>query len=231
MTHELSPQERVAATRRLYAVIMSYLERANWTPLEGALIMSGIHPHDGCTRIPTKNWIGLDGVQQHGDIIGARRILDEWASCSKEAQVAGVATPKVLPPFEFVMWCLGSGLETDWIHHFQNLVRCREPGEIDVIPLDIIEYTTQATRAVNSVLGRLRPGPADARVPSARASEPVATDKPIARSPMPIPINHENLSPMRLLLYLQSSRSRSARPTVRTVTIKVSDRPSFQTAA
>lgn len=198
MTDDSSPQERIAAARRLYAVIIEYMKRPTWTPLEGALIMSGIQPPEGCMAIPAQNWIGLDGWPQHGDPFGARRIMEEWEyRCEDEREAAlengrDADIPMELPPFEFVMWCLDSGLETDWMPHFKNLVRGGESGEIAAIPLDVVEYATQATRAVNLVLGKLGDDPISIHTPSER--EPVKTDKPLARSPMPIPANRDHLS-------------------------------------
>lgn len=199
MTEEVSPQEHIAAARQLYAVIVKYMRRPTWTPLEGALIMSGIHPTEGCTEIPTKSWIGLDGCPQHGDPFGAHCIMEEWGYRCEDAleearkqQNPDVKIPTELPPFEFVRWCLDSGLETEWTHHFKNLVRGRGVGDIDAIPLDVIEYATQATRAVNSLLGKLGAHPADIRTNS--ESEPAKADKPLARSPMPIPANRDHLS-------------------------------------
>ncbi len=200
MAEEISPQERVAAARRLYAVIVEYMKRPTWTPLEGALIMSGIQPAVGCTEIPTKNWIGLDGWPQHGDLVGARRIMEAW-ECRWEveqehAQEQGdsdVNVPADQKPFDFVMWCLDSELETEWTHHFKSLVRGTKPGEIAPIPLNVIEYATQATRAVNSVLDKLGSDPiAGVQVPSEPAS--ARAKKPLARSPMPIPANRDHLS-------------------------------------
>ncbi len=199
MADERSPQEHVAAARQLYAVIIDYMTRPAWTPLEGALIMSGIQPAEGCTEIPTKNWIGLDGWPQHGDLVGAHRIMEAW-ECRWEverehAQEQGdsdVNVPADQKPFDFVMWCLDSELETKWTHYFKALVRGTRPGEVDAIPPEIVEYATQATRAVNSVLDRLGSDLADARV--SPEPDPTKTDKPLARSPMPIPVNRDHLS-------------------------------------
>ncbi|WP_247392347.1 hypothetical protein Q2T91_16490 [Ralstonia pseudosolanacearum] len=199
MTDERSPQEHIAAARQLYAVIVEYMKRPAWTPLEGALIMSGIQPTEGCTEIPTKNWIGLDGWPQHGDVAGARRIMEAW-ECRWEVEQeharehgdSDVNVPAEQKPFDFVMWCLDSELETKWTHYFKALVRGRRSSEIDAIPPEIVEYATQATRAVNSVLGRLGSDLAGVQAPSETGS--AKAEKPMARSPMPIPVNRDHLS-------------------------------------
>ncbi|WP_090680680.1 hypothetical protein [Paraburkholderia phenazinium] len=60
MTKDQSPPEHIAAARQLYAVLKEYLNQPTWTPIDGTLIVSGIHPPPDCAEIPNGG-VGLDG--------------------------------------------------------------------------------------------------------------------------------------------------------------------------
>ncbi|MFM0072249.1 hypothetical protein PQQ86_13865 [Paraburkholderia sediminicola] len=73
-------QARIAAAAQLRATLLDYFAREYWTPLEGCLIVSGIHPLPDCTEIPLGG-VGLDnkplnaGSSRFHD---ARHMWDAW---------------------------------------------------------------------------------------------------------------------------------------------------------
>jgi hypothetical protein len=215
MTEEISPQERIAAARQLYATLRQYLEWPSWTPLQGALIASGIHPPPDCTEVPPGG-TGLDGriFRSGGNdrFADARRILKEWQWRCEEDRDEGVATPSDLSPGEFICWCEEMEIQTEWLRIFQDLMGYKlGPGQVDVIPSAIVEYVSQTARAVDSVLSKLGANAsANAQAPNETGVE--KDDKPSPRFPMPIPANREHLSTEELAAVLavepQSIRKR-----------------------
>lgn len=188
MTDDLSPQERIAASRQLYAVLRQYLERPTWTPVEGALILSGIHPPPNCTEIPASG-TGLDGKIAGADrLLEARRIWEKWGWYCEDERKDGVATPTELSPYEFLRWCEDWPIETEWLLLYRNLLGYgREAAQVDVIPLPIVEYATRTAKAVDVILDKL--GSAE----SAEVAGEQKKKSPL-RSPMPLPMNRDFLS-------------------------------------
>ncbi|MGF6245507.1 hypothetical protein P3T42_007285 [Paraburkholderia sp. GAS38] len=190
MTDDQSPQERIAAARQLYAVLKQYLDKPNWTPIEGTLIVSGIHPPVGCADIPAGG-VGLDG-KLFSDVgnerfSDARRIWKKWLWTCEDYQDNGKPAPTELPPAEFLIWCEDMEIETDWLRLFRAYIGYGSSIGIDAIPPAILDYATHATIAVNSML---------ARHAAAEPTEPESTrdERSSSRSPMPIPENREHLS-------------------------------------
>ncbi|WP_158934125.1 hypothetical protein [Burkholderia sp. S171] len=185
------PQERIAAARRLYAVMQEYLDRPTWTPIEGTLILSGIHPLPGCADIPAGG-VGLDGKlfpnvgnERFSD---ARRIWRKWSWRCEDDQENGEDTPTELPPDEFLIWCEEMDIETEWFRLYRALIDYKsQANQVDVIPAAIVEYATNTAIAVDSILIRLGAGE-----PNAAAD--TKGEKSSPRSPMPVPENREHLS-------------------------------------
>ena len=188
---EPTPRERIAAARQLYAVLKDYLDRPNWTPMEGTLIVSGIHPPVDCAEIPNGG-VGLDGrvFPGGGDerFKEARRIWRKWTWCCEDDQESGEDTPTEFKPHEFLIWCEDMGIETDWLRLCRALYGYgSNADQLDVIPPAIVTYATQSARAVDVLTARLV---ADESDPSLRPG----VTKSLARSPMPLPENREHLS-------------------------------------
>ncbi|CAJ0792822.1 hypothetical protein [Ralstonia holmesii] len=188
MTDDLSPQERIAASRQLYAVLRQYLERPTWTPIEGALILSGIHPPPNCTEIPA-NGTGLDGRIAGADrLLEARRIWEKWGWHCEDEEKDGVVTPTELSPYEFLRWCEDWPIETEWLLLYRNLLGYgREAAQVDVIPLPVVEYATRTAKAVDVILDKL--GSAESAEVAGEQNK-----KSSPRSPMPVPMNRDFLS-------------------------------------
>lgn len=186
-----TPQERIAAARQLYVVLKEYLDRPNWKPIEGVLILSGIHPPVDCTEIPNGG-VGLDGklFSSAGNerFSDARRIWRKWLWRCEDDQENGEVTPTELRPDKFIIWCEDMDIETDWLRLYRALIGYQHnANQLDVIPPAILDYATHATVAVNSMLTRL-----EVVEPSAPV---IARDeKSSPRSPMPLPENREHLS-------------------------------------
>lgn len=154
-----TPQERVAATRQLYAVLKEYLDRPTWTPVEGALILSGIHPPKGCTEIPVGG-TGLDGRQfanaGNDRFHCAFRIMDEWRLRCDDDEENGEATPADLSPYAFIAWCQDMNIETDWIRLFFDVVGGKSQScQPDLIPLAVVEYANQVADTIGVIQNAL----------------------------------------------------------------------------
>jgi len=62
-----SPRGRIASARQLHAVLKKYRERPAWTPMEGTLIVAGIHPPPDCeeTTVSDPSLTLLWDVERH----------------------------------------------------------------------------------------------------------------------------------------------------------------------
>jgi len=183
---EQTPRERVAAARQLYAVLKEYLDRPKWTPMEGTLIVSGIHPPVDCDEIPDGG-VGLDGRVFTGGgnerFSDARRIWRKWTWRCEDDQENGEDTPVKLKPHEFLIWCDDMDIETEWIRLFRSLIGYKSNSEqIDSIPPAIVEYATQSARVIDALTVRLFAEESGAAV---RVDE----KKPSSRS-LPLPQMH-----------------------------------------
>lgn len=188
---EPTPRERVAAARRLYAVLKEYLDRPTWTPMEGTLIVSGIHPPPDCAEIPNGG-VGLDGRVFTSDgnerFSDARRIWRKWTWRCEDDQENGEVAPTELKPHKFLIWCDHMGIETDWIRLCLALYGVRtNADQVDFIPAEIVEYATQSARVIAALTAQLV-------AQDANAPAKTGTGKSLSRSPMPLPENREHLS-------------------------------------
>jgi hypothetical protein len=191
MTSEQSPRERIAAARRLYATLQEYIDRPTWTPMEGALIVSGIHPPPGCSEIPDRG-VGLDGrIFSSGDNVrfsDAHRIWRKWLSRREGDQERGEVTPTEFRPDEFLIWCDDTDIETDCLRLYRSLAGDEtDVGSVDVIPLAIVEYAEQKANEVDVLTAKLV---ADER----RVGRAQTGRKSLLRVPMPLPENRAHLS-------------------------------------
>ncbi|PVX97657.1 hypothetical protein C7402_101371 [Paraburkholderia unamae] len=191
MTEDRTPQERIAAARQLHAVLKDYLARPTWTPIDGTLIVSGIHPPPDCAEIPNGG-VGLDGQVFTGGgnerFSDARRIWRKWTWRCEDDQENGEVTPVELKPHKFLIWCDDMDIETEWIRLCRALYGDKtNAGQVDFIPEEIVEYATQSARVIDALTSRLV-------VQDANATAKTEARKSLARSPMPLPENREHLS-------------------------------------
>lgn len=214
MTDTKSPQKRIAAARQLYAVLKEYLDRPTWTPVEGALIMSGIHPPAGCAAIPIGG-AGLDGKQfpnaANDRFHLAFRITDEWQLRCEDDEENDDATPTELTPYEFIAWCQDVNIETDWTRLFIDVVGGkRQSDQPDFIPLAVAEYAAQASETIGAIESALAGQPSGISPLIVPPPKKIETAAP--RGPMPIPENREHVSTDELAAILavdpQSIRKR-----------------------
>ncbi|WP_233425631.1 hypothetical protein [Paraburkholderia kururiensis] len=191
MTSEQSPRERIAAARQLYAALQVYIDRPTWTPMEGALIVSGIHPPPDCSEIPNRG-VGLDGrIFSSGDNVRfsvAHRIWRKWLSRCEDDRESGEVTPTEFRPDKFLIWCEDMGIETDCLRLYRSLTGDKgDAGRVDVIPLAIVEYAEQKANEVDVLTAKLV---ADER----RICTAEEGKKSLLRAPMPLPANRAHLS-------------------------------------
>ncbi len=158
MTEDQTPQERIAAARQLYAVLKEYLDRPTWSPMDGTLIVSGIHPAPGCAEVPSGG-VGLDGrVFSNGGnerFSDARQVWRKWLWRCEDDQENGDATPNELRPDEFLNWCDDMNIETEWCRLFRTFISGKNGNQVDAIPPAIVEYAKRHARGVDLLLTRL----------------------------------------------------------------------------
>lgn len=214
MTNSKSPQDRIAAARRLYAVLKQYLDRPTWTPIEGALILSGMHAPAGCTEFPREG-MGLDGEPFKGDVVDrwikAREIMRLWDWRCRDDEESGVITPNQLAPHEFIAWCQDFDIETDWMRLIFDVISSGkvQTDQPDLIPLAVAEYAAQSAETINAIhalAGQLSSNS------SVSTPSPKKVEKSAPRAPMPIPTNRDHISTDELAAILaidpQSIRKR-----------------------
>lgn len=192
MTSEQSPRERIAAARQLYAALQEYIDRPTWTPMEGTLIVSGIHPPPDCCEIPNRG-VGLDGrIFSSGDNVrfsDAHRIWRKWLSRCEDDQESGEVTPTGFRPDKFLIWCDDMHIETDCLRLWRSLTGgyTADAGRVDVIPLAIVEYAEQKANQVEVLTAKLVAG-------EPGVDSGVRYNESSSRSPIPLPQNREHLS-------------------------------------
>ncbi|WP_244112101.1 hypothetical protein [Burkholderia gladioli] len=214
MTDQTSPQERITAARQLYAVLTDYLDRPSWTPVEGALLLSGIHPPRGCTEIPVGG-AGLDGRQfanaANDRFHCAFWILNQWQLRCEDDEEKGELTPIELSPYAFIAWCQDMNIETDWMRLFFDVASNKpRSGQLDLIPLAVAEYAAQAVETISAIQSALAGQMSDGKALSAMVSK--KNETAAQRGPMPVPVNREHVSTDELAAILavdsQSIRKR-----------------------
>ncbi|WP_175906123.1 hypothetical protein [Burkholderia seminalis] len=195
MIDSKTPQDRIVAARQLYATLKTYIEQPIWTPLQGTLILSGIHPPAECTEIPSGG-VGLDGrILSGGDrrFSQARKIWKEWGWRCDNDQESGDITPVELSPFEFICWCQDDQIETEWLRLIEDMIGYNHSSDpVDFMPSAILEYVTHKVNAADVIMSRL--GETQSEVGQFEASSVEKKEKSPSRSPMPIPANQEYLS-------------------------------------
>lgn len=214
MSNAGTPQKRIAAARRLYAVLKGYLDRPAWTPIEGALFLSGLNAPAGCTEFP-REATGLDDRPFKGDVIDrwikAREIMRLWDWRCQEDEENGTVTPTQLAPHEFIAWCQDLDVETDWIRLIFDVISSGkvQTDQPDLIPLAVAEYAAQAAETISAIhaLAGQMSGDSPASAPVQKGVE-----KSAPRVPMPIPANRDHVSTEELAAILaidpQSIRKR-----------------------
>lgn len=209
-----SPQERIDAATQLYAVLKDYLSRPTWTPVEGALILSGMHAPTGCTELPREG-TGLDGRPFKGDVIDrwikAREIMRLWEWRRQDDEESGAITPTQLAPDEFLAWCQDLDVETDWMRLIFDVISGgkMQTDQPDLIPLAVAEYAAQSAETINAI--HVLSGQLSSNSPVIAPASKKA-EKSTPRVPMPIPANRDHVSTEELAAILaidpQSIRKR-----------------------
>ncbi len=213
MSDDSSPQERIAAARQLYAVLKGYLDRPAWTPVEGALILSGLHPPAGCTELP-REATGLDGKPFAGDVIDrltkAREIMRLW-DWSWDDEQGEATAPARLASHDFLAWCRDVDVQTDWMRMIFDVISGGQvqTDQADLIPLAVAEYAANTAETISAIQTLVGQGPEHPSV-IIPASKKVERSAP--RAPMPIPANRDHVSTEELAAILaiepQSIRKR-----------------------
>jgi hypothetical protein len=194
MTDDSSPQERIAAARRLYAVLKEYVGRPVWTPVEGALILSGIRPPKDCTEIPAEGKTFDDTAYRPGSHahFTACEILYKWEQQRGDKQEDGEVMPSELAPHKFFWWCEQEEIQTEWMPLIRDAIWGAVPADrIDFIPAAVVAYATRVGTALETIQNAVGELSADT---SPDTVEPPKKRKSVRRLPMPIPANRDHLS-------------------------------------
>ncbi|MEW1782432.1 hypothetical protein AB0305_09530 [Arthrobacter sp. NPDC080086] len=182
-------QERIAAAVQLRATLIEYFKREHWTPLEGCLIVSGIHPIPGDVAIPSGGG-GLDNKPLNAAssrFSDARKMWDAWNEYRESWLEDGEDVLDRFTPMAFMEWVDDCQLKTDWLPVFHDLMGRRDGADKpDLIPSVIAEYANASVTSVDAIVDRIESVVSNGKP----ASQATST----ARSPMPIPVNRDHLS-------------------------------------
>ncbi|MFD2425591.1 hypothetical protein ACFSUI_17825 [Ralstonia solanacearum] len=232
MSQASTPQERVAAARQLYAVLKEYLDRPTWTPIEGALILSGLHAPVGCTEFP-REAPGLDGRPFKGDVVDrwtkAREIMRLWEWRCQDDEESDTTTPAQVAPHDFIEWCQDLEVETQWMRlMFDVISRGKaQSDQPDWIPLAVAEYAAQAAETISAIHALAGQVSSDSPV---SAPAPNKVEKSAPRVPMPVPTNRDHVSTEELAAILAIEPQSILKRHSRMAVISASDRRSSQIA-
>ncbi|MEZ2309907.1 3'-5' exonuclease [Paraburkholderia sp. RCC_158] len=214
---EPTPQERLAAMRRLYAVLKRYLDRPAWTPAEGALILSGLCPPTGCTELP-RTATGLDDRPYEGDVIDrmikARDIMRTWDWHCEDYAEKGAVAPNQVEPCDFIQWCVDTDIETDWMRLILDVIHGGEAqtDRPELIPLAVLDYASQAEETLGVIHAALAGRDDRGAALGTPVARPAEKTPRVTAGPMPIPVNRDHVSTEELAAILavnpQSIRKR-----------------------
>jgi hypothetical protein len=118
-----------------------YLQLDTWTPVDAALLVSGLQPLDDCNEIP-KTAMGLDNSFYSGNEDAfhfARRTLKIWDS--------QVSPPEKITPSEFVAWCKTKGIDTTWLNDV--------PAKVEAAPAAKVEAVTVTRPSGEDIPGKM----------------------------------------------------------------------------
>ena len=105
------------AGEKLNQTMLHYLYLPTWTPVQAALLISGIIPPAECIEIPSSG-VGLDSKPLNGGerFRTASGILEDWNDCEiSEAE---------LSPDYYFNWCYDEQISTEWLKLFLELAGC-----------------------------------------------------------------------------------------------------------
>lgn len=122
--------ETLVAGEKINARILGYLQMPTWTPVMGALLISGIAPPVDCIEIPDGG-SGLEGKPLHASnarFHEARRILQEWQYREEDSGIH----IKSLDPADFLIWCIDEEINTDWLALVLEVAGCDDGNSAEV---------------------------------------------------------------------------------------------------
>ncbi|EKS9844564.1 hypothetical protein QDD82_005418 [Burkholderia cepacia] len=160
MTRQKTPQEIIEFSTKLHETLRGYLDMDSWTPVTGALLLSGIQPPPGCTELPKSGGIGLDGAEIVGFGTGqyheARTILKQWNDWCEDRGRDPAAGMK---PIEFIDWCVEDEIKErfaihhqfQWIDVFKDMVGYSSGH----VPFEVARYAAKTAQPLELILEKL----------------------------------------------------------------------------
>ncbi|MEB2602479.1 hypothetical protein SB384_22765 [Burkholderia cenocepacia] len=160
MTHQKTPQAIIEFSTKLHETLHGYLNMDTWTPVMGALLLSGIQPPTDCTELPKSGGVGLDGVEIVGFGSGqyheARTILKQWKDwCEDRGRDSEIG----MKPIEFIDWCVEDEIKErfavhhqfQWIEVFKDMVGYPSGH----VPFEVALYAAKTTQPLELILEKL----------------------------------------------------------------------------
>jgi hypothetical protein len=157
-------QERIVLSLKLRESLRHYLEMDTWTPVMGAMLLSGIRPEVGCVELPTHGGdtcVGLDGsiIREcvSTPFFEARKIMDAWHErCEDDENF-----PDKVSPTAFIDWCVEDQVQERlavlspcfWIDVFKDLAGYAPRSEL--IDFDVAAYVSKTAAPLQTILDRL----------------------------------------------------------------------------
>ncbi|MBR8171581.1 hypothetical protein KDX27_28030 [Burkholderia cenocepacia] len=160
MTHQRTPQEIIEFSAKLHETLRGYLDMDTWTPVAGALLLSGVQPPAGCAELPKSGGVSLDGTEIVGFGTGqyheARTILTRWNDWCEDRGRDPIAGMK---PIEFIDWCVEDEIKErfsvhysfKWIDVFKDMVGYPSGH----VPFEVALYATKMAQPLELILEKL----------------------------------------------------------------------------
>ncbi|HDR8986249.1 TPA: hypothetical protein QDA89_005232 [Burkholderia vietnamiensis] len=160
MTHQKTPQEIIEFSAKLHETLRDYLDMANWTPVMGALLLSGIQPQGDSAELPKSGGVSLDGTEIVGFGIGqyqeARVILKQWNDWCEDR---GRDPATGMRPIEFIDWCVEDEIKErfavhysfKWIDVFKDMIGYPSGH----VPFEVALYATKTAQPLELILEKL----------------------------------------------------------------------------
>lgn len=160
MTQQKTPQEIIEFSAKLHERLRDYLDMANWTPVMGALLLSGIQPQGDSAELPKSGGVSLDGAEIVGFGSGqyheARTILKQWSDWCEDR---GRDPATGMKPIEFIDWCVEDEIKErfavhhpfKWIDVFKDMVGYPSGH----VPFEVALYAAKTAQPLELILEKL----------------------------------------------------------------------------
>lgn len=117
-------------------LIVELFKRPTWTIAMGAMLVSGLRPVPGCTKVPDEAVWLLDETRPATprQLRAASNVVAEWIEDREDEESEWVAPPAECSPLEFLEWCddtyQGSPrtMRPEWLDYLVSLTEVPSPS-------------------------------------------------------------------------------------------------------